>query len=98
MKDLKEFTMVKKGTRQYEHIKNDVFACYSDLWDCYNSYSHSKAKALIYCENLCNNYNGYANGIYSYNSMQFSYTFKFKLDGKEYKAYITKTYNYLIEL
>lgn len=70
----------------------------NDLYNCYDNPSHAKRKAMEYCENLCNEYNGYDLTIIGYNSMTFSVGFLFYRDDKTYFAYITRDYNRYCEI
>ena len=70
-----------------------------DLCECYAK--ASTRKWLIYNEWLrlaYNNLNATKFGISSYDSMIFTLYFEFEKDGKEYKAYITPSHNYLCEV
>ncbi len=98
MKDLKEFTMVNNTSKQGKDIIQNISPRYYDLWKCYNSFSFAKQKAYDYCKELQAKYNGFNGGISGYCITNFSYTFEFELEGKKYKAWITKCNNYLVEL
>ena len=63
----------------------------SNLYDCYDKPSCAKINAMKYCENLCNEYNGYDLTIIGYNCMQFSVGFMCYKDGYNYFVYITKS-------
>lgn len=93
----KDFTIVGSNTRQGEGIKNR-YAHYSNLRQCYNSYSGAKERAFEYCKELEIKYNGFRGGINSYCINNFTYVFEFEKDGCKFKAWITKANNYLVEL
>ena len=72
--------------KQYLHSTNG-----SNLYNCYDKPSCAKINAMKYCENLCNEYNGYDLTIIGYNCMQFSVGFMYYKDGHNYFVYITKS-------
>lgn len=79
-------------------VSNYNYAMKKDNYslDCvYGSYSVFKAQAERYCRELCRKYNGYDFRIASYNTMQFTVTFKFiePVTGEIMIAYITRSYN-----
>lgn len=104
LKDIKEIeaifeeglTIINPNTREY----NNIWSMYNDgcnLRDCYGSYSYEKEKVYDKYESKCYDVlNGYSFGIQSFNSMQFTLTFRFKYNYREYKMYITKCYNKII--
>ena len=94
---LKDFTLVKNTTKKGQMIKA-LKPRYLELWECYKSFSYEKEKAFKYCKELVKGYNGYWEGIVSHCINNFTYTFTFEYEGKTYKAWITKSNNYLVEL
>lgn len=71
---------------------------YRNLWECYGRHRYEKEKAYDYCISLVNDLDGYAYGIASYSIMQFTFSFKFDMDSKTYRAWITKDYNRYCEV
>ena len=65
----------------------------SNLYYCYDKPSYNKVRAMQYCEDLMNEYNGTNLAIIGYNTTQFSVGFLFDKDGKNYFAYITKSHD-----
>lgn len=67
------------------------------LSDVYDSYSVAKERAYVYCERLCEKFDGWGFQIVGHNCMTFSVQFKFKnpLNGGIMLAYITRDYNHL---
>lgn len=103
LKDIKEIQkifeeglkIVNPETQEYYNIER----MYNDgctLRHCYNSYSDYKERAYEKYFNKCYKLGGLDFGIQSFNSMQFTLTFRFKYHYREYKMYITKTYNKII--
>ena len=88
---MQEVKFNKQMQSVYKHYLRSING--SDLYDCYHKPSYNKMLAMEYCEDLCNKYNGTDLTIIGYNSMQFSVGFLFYKDGKNYFAYITKTYD-----
>ena len=88
---MKEVKLNKQMQSVYKHYLRSING--SDLYDCYHKPSYNKMLAMEYCEDLCNKYDGTDLTIIGYNSMQFSVGFLFYKDGKNYFAYITKTYD-----
>lgn len=76
---------------------------YSDdtkLEDVYGRYSAAKARAFRYCEELCEELNGYCLCITGHNSQAFTVGFEFPHPetGEICLAKITKDYNYFAPL
>ena len=71
---------------------------YDYLSQCYNNYSVEKERAFNRCKELQCKYKGFNGGINSYCINNFTYTFTFEFENKKYRAWITKTNNYLVEL
>lgn len=88
---LKEVTAPKEK----QHILYKDYHTYSNLSECYSSYSWKKAGAFNYCRRLCYALNGYNLRIVSHNSWSFSVKFEFVHPdtGALCTAYITRTYN-----
>lgn len=64
----------------------------------YDRYSHNKAVAWRYCEDLCNKYHGYGLKVISYNTFQFTCGFSYIDDnGTQMFMYITPSYDVAIE-
>lgn len=59
------------------------------LDDAYDSYSGAKARAWIYCRDLCEGKNGHALKVISKNTSQFTAGFVYEENGKEMFMYIT---------
>lgn len=95
----KDFRIVGSNSKQGKMIAS-LRPRYSDLWQCYNSFSRAKEEALKDCYKLESKYNGLKlnGGIYSYCINNFTFTFEFEKDGCKFKAWITKSNNYLVEL
>lgn len=68
------------------------------LDDCYGSYSCAKARAYEYCRERELEFSSYDGVITGHNSMTFSYAFTGWCDGKLYLIYITKCYDYALEI
>lgn len=71
---------------------------YNNLYNCYNNPSYNKVRALEYCNELCNELNGYNLKIIGYNCTQFSVGFTFEQDDKLCFGYITKDYDRFCEI
>ena len=97
---MKKTKNINIGGVSFELIKNiKTPRELKELSECYAK--PSTIKWLIYNEWLrlaYNNLNATEFGVASYNSMIFTLYFEFKKDGKEYKAYITPSHNYISEV
>ena len=64
---------------------------YTELSQCYGSYSSKKQNAWNYCKELCMSKNGSGLRILSRNVYQFTAAFKYEENGKQYLMYISKS-------
>lgn len=72
---------------------------YTSLDDCYERYSHAKARAWNYCEELCKNHDGWGLRIISYNMSIFTAGFQFNDPETHVRMfmYITPSYDTAVE-
>lgn len=80
---------------QYIHYNNS--RCY-ELYHCYDRYSENKCRAMDYCRELEEKYNGHSLKIISYNTSIFTVGFIGYIDEKEAFFYITRDYDRYIFL
>ena len=78
-----------------------IKAAYNNSWmtsldDCYKDYSDAKARAMRYCEDLCDDLNGTKLRILGHNCMTFSVAFTCDTNEGQYLIYITKDADYLV--
>lgn len=92
---LKEITAPKERAA----ILAKDYRNYSNLSECYGSYSWKKASAFDYCRRLCYALGGFNLRIVSYNTFFFSVKFEFAHPdtGVLCTAYITPSYNKFTE-
>ena len=68
------------------------------LYDCYGSFSHAKARAWEYCENLCRQKEGWGLKVVGHNSCFFSAGFLYEESGKQMYMHITASKDEPIEI
>ena len=63
------------------------------LDDVYTTCSKAKRDAFDYCVKMKEAFDGYDGRIASHSIFEFTYDFKFMVEGREYLMHITKNYN-----
>lgn len=90
---------LNKGTQKAAcFIYNYEHSNATHLRDVYSSYSRAKEEAYNYCIRLMRKLDGYNGRITAAGCQVFSFAFKYRENGIEKLAYITRNYDYSIEL
>ena len=80
--------------KQEALLDNYRRATATKLADVYKSWSAAKERGWNYCENLRAQLGGYGVRVPSANTFQFTYAFRFMLNGQEWLCYCTASNDY----